>query len=297
MSTDGAYGNCIDETAKLYARSGGLVYFYSYEYRGSNSMLDLLVDLQNEVNVQAKQSLNRMSTAPWFEFDKGVCHGDELFLLISLKTGNLRPYSERDLITQKRLITLWTEFASARFNESVGRFRDHHRIGYPPFNPLANQPANYNPSTSHFNFLPNPLDQFAGHAMHGTSSRFRKRQAAGLFLGPNAVWPPFNEEGDGQYLVIGDELRVQRNYRKEALDFWKLLFDSELLTMDRSQTEQLDYRSGQRYAAFAYTMLTTTIFLTIVISFLLVVLYWYSKKTRSFRTSIPGICHSNPALY
>lgn len=286
MSTDGAYGNCIDETAKLYSRSGGLVYFYSYEYRGSNSMLDLLVDLQNEVNVQAKPNLNRMSSAPWFEFDKGVCHGDELFLLISLKTGNLRPYSERDLITQKRLITLWTEFASARFNES-SRFRDH-RIGHLNYNPPL-------PMGSHFNFI-NPLDQF-GHSMHGSSSRFRKRQAAGLFLGPNAVWPPFNEEGDGQYLVIGDELRVQTNYRKQALDFWKLLFDSELLTMERSQTEQLDYRSGQRYAAFAYTMLTTTIFLTIIISFLLVVLYWYSKKTRSFRTSIPGICHSNPALY
>lgn len=285
MSTDGAYGNCIDETAKLYSRSGGLVYFYSYEYRGTNSMLDLLVDLQNEVNVQAKHNLNRMSSTPWMEFDKGVCHGDELFLLISLKTGNLRPYSERDLITQKRLITLWTEFASARFNES-------NRPGFDRF-----RHPNYNPSlyynANHFNFI-NPLDQFG--QMRG-SSRFRKRQTSGLFLGSNAVWPPFNEDSDGQYLVIGDELRVATNYRKAPLDFWKLLFDSEILTMERSQTEQLDYRSGHRYAAFAYTMLTTTIFLTLIISFLLVVLYWYSKKTRSFRTSIPGICHSNPALY
>ena len=283
MSTDGAYGNCIDETAKLYSRSGGLVYFYSYEYRGSNSMLDLLVDLQNEVNVAAKPNLNRAASAPWFEFDKGVCHGDELFLLISLKTGNLRPYSERDLITQKRLITLWTEFASVRFNES-NRFRDPHLIGHPGLN--------YNPAMANpFNFV-NQLDQFG--QMH--RARFRKRQASGLFLGSNAVWPPFNEDSS-QYLAIGDELRVQTNYRKQALDFWKLLFDSELLTMERSQTEQLDYRSGHRYAAFAYTMLTTTIFLIIIISFLLVVLYWYSKKTRSFRTSIPGICHSNPALY
>lgn len=267
MSTDGAYGNCIDETAKLYSRSGGLVYFYSYEYRGTNSMLDLLVNLQNEVNtMQAKN--NRISNGgqPWFEFDKGVCHGDELFSLFSLKTGNLRQYSERDLFTQKRLITLWTEFASTNFNQS-------------------NQMNYY--SMNQFNFI-NPLDHFGSN-----------RKINNLFLGPNAFWPSFNE--NNQYLVINDNLKVLNNYRKQELDFWKLLFDSELLTIERfSQTEQLDYLNGQKYTAFVYIMLTTTICLMIVISFLLIILYWYSKKTRSFKTTIPsgvGICHSNPAMY
>lgn len=262
MSTDGAYGNCIDETAKLYSRFGGLVYFYSYEYRATNSMLDLLVNLQNEVNVQSKQSISRLSNIPWYEIDKGVvCHGDELFSLFSLKTGNLRPYSDRDLFAQKRLITLWTEFASINF-------QDNKTSSHQPFNHRTGQ----------FDHL----------------NSFNQNKKTNLFVGPNALWPPFNED-DGQYLVLSDEIRVQSNYRKVELDFWKFLFDSELLTMERSQ-EQLDYSnlSSQKYAAFAYTMLTTTIFLMVVISFLLALLWYYTKRTKSFNTSIktslPGIC-------
>ena len=266
MSTDGAYGNCIDETAKLYSRYGGLVYFYSYEYRATNSMLDLLVNLQNEVNVQPKQ--NRLTSNGWFEFDRGVCHGDELFSIFSLKTGNLRPYSEHDLYTQKRLITLWTGFASTNFNENKT-------------------------SSSFYNQMSYSSNQFDPSAQWNYRN---KLAATNLFLGANAIWPLFNEDTH-QYLVLSDELRVQTNYRKQELDFWKLLFDSELLLTAMERTsEQFDYSNltNHKWATFAYTMLTTTIILMIVISILLVILYWYSKKTRTFKTSIvPGICQSS----
>lgn len=275
MSSDSAYGNCIEETARLLSRSAdALVYFYSYEYRGTNSMLDLLVNLQNEVeqNVQAKHSVNRASnSAPWLELDKNqiVCHGDELFSLFNLKTGNLKPYSDRDLYAQKRLITLWTEFASTRFNESTPSF---YQMSQPPYFFNQMNPLNYH---NHLN-----------------------SKKTNLFYGPNSIWPTFKED-DNQYLSLGDDVRIERNYRKNELDFWKLLIDSELLTIEKS-TEQFDYSNSlisQKYAAFAYTMLSTTIFLMIVIASLLVILWYFTKKTRSFKTSIPGIpgiCSSNP---
>lgn len=93
MSSDALYNSCVDETIKLYWQSRAPVYQYVFEYKGENSMVNLLV--------------NNNPTL----FSTGVCHGDELFYLFNLRIVGLRPPSYQDNMVSNRLVTLWTDFA------------------------------------------------------------------------------------------------------------------------------------------------------------------------------------------
>lgn len=93
MSSDALYNSCIDETVKLYWQSRAPVFQYVFEYKGQNSMVNLLV--------------NNNPT----RFPTGVCHGDELFHLFNLRIMGLQPPSYQDNIVSNRLVTLWTDFA------------------------------------------------------------------------------------------------------------------------------------------------------------------------------------------
>lgn len=93
MTSDALYNSCVDETIKLYWLSRAPVYQYVFEYRGENSMVNLLVN-----------------NNPVF-FPTGVCHGDELFYLFNLRIVGLRPPSFQDNLVSSRLVTLWTDFA------------------------------------------------------------------------------------------------------------------------------------------------------------------------------------------
>ena len=93
MTSDALYSSCIDETVKLYWRSRAPVYQYVFEYRGQNSMVNLLV--------------NNNPTL----FPTGVCHGDELFYLFNLRILGLQQPSYKDNLVSNRLVTLWTDFA------------------------------------------------------------------------------------------------------------------------------------------------------------------------------------------
>ena len=93
MSSDALYNSCVDETIKLYWRSRAPVYQYVFEYKGENSMVNLLVN-----------------NAPTL-FPTGTCHGDELFHLFNLRIIGLRPPSYQDNKVSNKLVTLWTDFA------------------------------------------------------------------------------------------------------------------------------------------------------------------------------------------
>ena len=93
MTTDSLYVSCVDETIKLYAQTRAPAYMYTFEYKGENSMVNLLVNNQ-----------------PTY-FDTGVCHGDELFLLFNLRINGMREPSLDDRRVGNRILTLWTDFA------------------------------------------------------------------------------------------------------------------------------------------------------------------------------------------
>lgn len=93
MSTDSLYVSCVDETLKRFAKNGAKAFMYSFEYRGTNSMIYLLKKHRSPL------------------LDTVVCHGDELLYLFYLKFKNFKPFSHDDEIMSKRLVTLWTSFA------------------------------------------------------------------------------------------------------------------------------------------------------------------------------------------
>lgn len=70
------------------------VNFYYFEYKGENSMVNLL--------------LNGHPTL----LDTGVCHGDELFYLFNLEIDRMKKESFRDQRMTQRMTTLWTDFAT-----------------------------------------------------------------------------------------------------------------------------------------------------------------------------------------
>lgn len=93
MSSDALYVSCMDEMVKLYWQNSLPIYMYTFEHKGENSMVNLLI--------------NNSPTL----FDPGVCHGDELFHLFDMKISGLRvPSYEDNQVTQK-ILTLWTDFA------------------------------------------------------------------------------------------------------------------------------------------------------------------------------------------
>jgi esterase, putative (fragment) len=66
---------------------------YSFEYKGANSMIHLL--------------LNQRKHAP----DTGVCHGDELFYLFHLRLKNSKRATSNDQLMSQKMVKLWTDFA------------------------------------------------------------------------------------------------------------------------------------------------------------------------------------------
>jgi len=94
MSSDALYTSCIDDTLKLYSQlPGAIAYMYLFAYKGSNSLVNVLVDNSQTI------------------FDTGVCHGDELFYLFDLKISSHRLSSRKDMQIRERILTLWTDFA------------------------------------------------------------------------------------------------------------------------------------------------------------------------------------------
>lgn len=93
MSSDALYNSCIDETIKLYWFSRAPIYHYVYEYKGENSMVNLLI--------------NNVPTL----FNTGVCHGDDLFSVFNLRINGLKPASFTDNKVSNKMVTLWTDFA------------------------------------------------------------------------------------------------------------------------------------------------------------------------------------------
>lgn len=104
MSSDALYVSCVDETAKLYTQARGPVYMYSFEFKGENSMVKLLVN-----------------NAPTL-FDTGVCHGDELFHLFNLRINGLREPSFADRKVGDRMLTLWTDFAKHGYAPKIDNY-------------------------------------------------------------------------------------------------------------------------------------------------------------------------------
>lgn len=104
MSSDALYWGCIDETIKLYAQQRGQVFMYSFEHKGENSMVNLLVN-------------NRPTL-----FDTGVCHGDELFYLFNLRINGMRNPSFDDEKVGDRILTLWTDFGKYGYAPRVDNY-------------------------------------------------------------------------------------------------------------------------------------------------------------------------------
>ena len=140
MGTDALYGSCIDETLRLYSAAtsttsashlnapnskanlllpfANITYKYLFEHRGRNSMLSLILS----GNHHNRQSFNRnfvLPTAITSDFshivNSAVCHGDELFHLFSLKFASRKPVDNRDLLVQRIMLSLWTDFAKHGF--------------------------------------------------------------------------------------------------------------------------------------------------------------------------------------
>ena len=87
MSSDALYGSCIDETLKYLRLYDFPLYFYHFEFEGSRSMVNILMNSQRLL------------------YRTGVCHGDELFYLFHPVSGS------RELAMEDRMTTLWTDFA------------------------------------------------------------------------------------------------------------------------------------------------------------------------------------------
>lgn len=129
MATDGMYGWCMETTASALSDAGLPVHVYQYDYRGSNSMLELLLRLQQESGSPVQHNLHNPSSsdiprpspsaaAPMsppvlpHNMQRLVCHGDELFSLFQLKISGLRASSEMDNLVSVQLTSMWAEFAS-----------------------------------------------------------------------------------------------------------------------------------------------------------------------------------------
>lgn len=131
MSTDALYGSCIDETLKLYhdsnmhnheTRSGNInlvfpqtnsTYKYLFKYKGRNSMLGTILS-GNYFNVNNLHPSLSFDSEMNQILNSAVCHGDELFHLFNLKFASRKPEDNRDKLTQRRLLMLWTDFAKHR---------------------------------------------------------------------------------------------------------------------------------------------------------------------------------------
>ena len=105
MSSDALYNSCIDETIKLYWQTQAPVYQYVFDYKGSNSMVNLLVNSETPT-----------------VFPTGVCHGDELFLLFNLRIIGLRDPSPYDNRVSDRMTTLWTDFAKNGYSPKIENY-------------------------------------------------------------------------------------------------------------------------------------------------------------------------------
>ena len=110
-----------------------ITYKYVFEYRGRNSMLSLILNgnhyhhhhhNQNHDSFQHRhhyhhQNLALPAQSLNSEFNhivnSAVCHGDELFYLFSLKFSSRKPENNRDLLMQRLLLSLWTDFAKHGF--------------------------------------------------------------------------------------------------------------------------------------------------------------------------------------
>jgi hypothetical protein len=128
MATDGMYGWCMEDTASALSNAGLPVHVYQYDYKGSNSMLELLLRLQQEsgssvqhnmrnnlasVNNPTSSSIGPMSQpALPLAMQQLVCHGDELFSLFQLKISGLRATSQADQLVSVQLTNMWAEFVS-----------------------------------------------------------------------------------------------------------------------------------------------------------------------------------------
>jgi len=104
MSSDALYNSCVDETIKLYWQTQSPVFAYVFDYKGENSMVNLLVNEQPTV------------------FSTGVCHGDELFLLFNLRILGLRDSSHMDDRVSNRLTSLWTDFAKIGYAPRIDNY-------------------------------------------------------------------------------------------------------------------------------------------------------------------------------
>uniref|UniRef100_T1KVJ7 Carboxylesterase type B domain-containing protein n=1 Tax=Tetranychus urticae TaxID=32264 RepID=T1KVJ7_TETUR len=115
MTTDALYTSCIDETAKLLWGAEIPVYMYLFGYKGSNSMIKIL--------------LNNSPTV----IDTGVCHGDELFYLFNLEMDKFRPTNVKDSLATRLLVDLWTDFAAYGYAPKEEKY-DYPR--WKPFDPI-----------------------------------------------------------------------------------------------------------------------------------------------------------------
>ena len=103
-----------------------ITYKYVFSHRGRNSMLSLILAGATH---QQRHSFNRhfalppstsVSTGEQQHFgataiNSAVCHGDELFYLFALKFPSRRPDDNRDLLVQRTVLSLWTDFAKHGF--------------------------------------------------------------------------------------------------------------------------------------------------------------------------------------
>jgi carboxylesterase type B len=106
MSSDVLYNSCVDETVKVYWSTQAPVYQYLFHYKGSNSMVSLLMN---------SPSHSRL-------WDTGVCHGDDLFLLFNMRILGLREENNRDRRISERMTTLWTDFAKTGSSPRIESF-------------------------------------------------------------------------------------------------------------------------------------------------------------------------------
>lgn len=136
MSTEALYSSCIDETLRLYSASAvasssgfeekattnllllpfaNITYKYVFDYRGKNSMLSLILNGGglNRPTIINRNFIFPINFNPEFNhaINNAVCHGDELFYLFNLKFASRKPDDNRDLIIQRRMLLLWTDFA------------------------------------------------------------------------------------------------------------------------------------------------------------------------------------------
>lgn len=259
MATDSMYGSCMEQTATALSSAGLPVHLYQFDYRSSNSMLELLLRLQRENGVSVQHNLqsepNSMPAPASLQVSlpKLICHGDELFSLFQLKISGLRPPTQLDRLVSAQLTSLWSEFAA--LNNHSWLFKAGGL--WPTFQPKRN------------------------YLLLQQSPRVMQYP-------PQSQWI-FWQQLRAKLLKTDTYLNINPQSRNQAQPI------PQHQQMLEKTVEELTSSHVSKYATLAFAMIGVSIGLLLLV-FLLLAILWYTKRSQSFCANVADGSNS-PSLY